>query len=47
MNRKNNYNVGKRIKELCTIKRFSQEQLALFIDIYFTPTYHGLIEKNL
>jgi len=45
MNMKNNYNVGKRIKELRTIKGFSQEQLALLSDI--TPTYLGLIERNL
>lgn len=42
---KNNYNVGQRIKELRTIKGFSQEQLALLSDI--TPTYLGLIERNL
>lgn len=41
----NNYNVGKRIKELRSIKGFSQEQLALLSDI--TPTYLGLIERNL
>lgn len=45
MNVKNNYNVGKRIKELRTLKGFSQEQLALLSDI--TPTYLGLIERNL
>lgn len=45
MNIKNNYNVGKRIKELRTTKGFSQEQLALLSDI--TPTYLGLIERNL
>ena len=45
MNINNNYNVGKRIKELRSIKGFSQEQLALLSDI--TPTYLGLIERNL
>lgn len=45
MNIKNNYNVGKRIKELRIKNGFSQEQLALLSNI--TPTYLGLIERNL
>lgn len=41
----NNYNTGKRIKELRNRKGLSQEQLALMSDI--TTTYLGLLERNL
>lgn len=45
MSENNNYNIGKRIKELRVRKGLSQEQLALMSNI--TTTYLGLLERNL
>lgn len=45
MNIKNNFNIGKRIRELRVENGLSQEQLALRSDI--TTAYLGLLERNL
>lgn len=44
MGTNNNFNIGKRIRELRNQKGFSQEQLALSANI--TTTYLGMLERN-